>query len=146
MNVQKMFEESYVFSDKASTNVRTLSLAGIALVWIFKTGDSSLFSIPNTLYMPCSAFILTLLIDYAQYFIAFGFYDTLALYHEWKKHVEFKVPHIMPSILRLCFYAKGALLIYGYIILLQYAKSKTFHPECSAQQAPSTLIGLRPTR
>lgn len=58
----------YEFSGKTSDIARHLAFAGIALVWIFKTGAAPATKIPQELHIPTILLALTLAFDLLQYF------------------------------------------------------------------------------
>ena len=57
-------------STKASDVARQLAFAGLAVVWIFKTGDNGLYSVPHGLVWPTVLMIGTLASDLLQYAVA----------------------------------------------------------------------------
>lgn len=56
----------YDASGKASDNARNLALAGLAIVWIFRTGDTNPL-LPRTLLTPLVLLAAALASDLAQY-------------------------------------------------------------------------------
>lgn len=77
MKISDYRADYYFFTGKASEIVRQLSLAGIAVVWIFKSTDGTSFRLSTDLLIPSIAFLVSLGFDLAQYVVA----ATI-----WKKH------------------------------------------------------------
>lgn len=57
------------FSAKASDIVRQISLAGVGLIWIFKSGTGSALSLNPPLLKAALFIFLSLLFDFLQYFV-----------------------------------------------------------------------------
>lgn len=90
----------YFYTGKTSEIVRQLALAGIAVIWIFKTGQVQL---PAELILPLILIALTLVLDLFQYFVAA---TTWGIYSRWQeKNCEsekvFEKKLILPSYTRL---------------------------------------------
>jgi hypothetical protein len=69
MKLQEYRETFYSFSGKASDIGRQLSLAGVAIIWLFKIeGNFHEQAIPKGLVFPGILIILTLALDMLQYF------------------------------------------------------------------------------
>jgi hypothetical protein len=69
MKLQEAKEAFYDASGTLSENARKLAFVGIAIVWIFKTGDKGAagISFSGTLLWPLGAFICALILDMSQY-------------------------------------------------------------------------------
>jgi hypothetical protein len=79
VNIDQAWDEFYFWSGKASDISRQLAFAGIALIWIFKTGPTSL-ELPPQLVLAAAALILCLFFDLLQYLanvIIWAFYVPL---------------------------------------------------------------------
>jgi hypothetical protein len=66
VNIDGAWNEFYAWSGKASDISRQLAFAGIALIWIFKTGPASL-ELPPPLVYSAAALMLCLIFDLCQY-------------------------------------------------------------------------------
>jgi len=64
MKLKEAKEAYYEFSGTLSAGVRNISFAGIAIVWIFRTSDSS---IPSELLLPLVFFVSSLSFDIFHY-------------------------------------------------------------------------------
>jgi len=114
-------------SGKASDIVRQVSLAGVGLIWIFRSGaDSSLVLDP--LLLKAAFFIfLSLLFDFLQYVLGTTIWFAYFQYKEkngTKETDEFLVPPRLNWPLWSLFYLKcGTMLIaFGYYIVLFLSK------------------------
>jgi hypothetical protein len=67
VKLSKFREAYYYYSGTASNNARQLAFAGIAVIWIFKTGDDSKPTLPSELIFPLGLLVLTLASDLFQY-------------------------------------------------------------------------------
>ena len=79
MKISEAREFYYFNTGKTSEIVRQLALAGIAVVWIFKTGQTQL---PSELILPLSLIIATLILDLLQYFVAATIWGLYSRYQE----------------------------------------------------------------
>jgi hypothetical protein len=61
------FEE---YTGKASDVTRQLSFAGIAVVWLLRTGGGGSLPIPSALLLPLALFVWSLSFDLLQYVVA----------------------------------------------------------------------------
>jgi len=97
------------YSGETSKLVRQLSLAFIAVIWIYR--DTSKFeTLPFAFRTPLLLFITTLCIDLLQYFAA------TIISHRYEKETKF--PTWGDYIVNTLFYAKTVLLICGGTIFL----------------------------
>jgi hypothetical protein len=65
--LSKYREDYYFFSGKTSDVARQLGLAGIVIIWIFKTGDNAKPQLPKELLPPLALFVLGLALDLLHY-------------------------------------------------------------------------------
>ncbi len=116
----------YYFTGKASEIVRSLSLAGIAVVWIFKVSHEKIF-ITVELASAIRCFIIALALDLSQYVVGsliwYFYYKYLEKKIKQKKIIpnqDVKAPQILPLIINTLFFLKVAATIIAYYILLNY--------------------------
>lgn len=74
----------YYATGQVSQITRQLSLAGIAVVWLFKAGDGTSFSLPDGLALALVAFIAALLIDLLQYVVTAIIWGSYSWCKEWQ--------------------------------------------------------------
>ena len=84
MKLSDYRETYYEFSGKTSDIARHLAFAGIALVWIFKTGAAPTPKIPQELHIPTILLALTLAFDLLQYFAGTAIWGIFQWYQERK--------------------------------------------------------------
>jgi hypothetical protein len=70
LTISQGYQAVYDFTGKASEINRSLALAGIAVIWVFKTGDGSSQKVPGELVPPAFALVVALGLDLLQYVVA----------------------------------------------------------------------------
>jgi hypothetical protein len=70
VKLSEIREEYYFQTGKASDVARQLSYAGLAAVWVFKSGDGGVPSVPAELYPAAMLFATALFFDLMQYRVA----------------------------------------------------------------------------
>ena len=139
MKLENSRAEYVRHSTKASDVCRQLALAGLAVVWIFKTdsadrgvgnlGDK--ISVPGQLGLAAFLMMVILGFDFLQYAyasLAWGIFNRL---RENDPRVaidtEFTAPPKMNWPTIAFFWAKLAALLAGYAVLLDYLGRRIFH-------------------
>lgn len=119
----------YYFTGKASEIVRSLSLAGIAVVWIFKVSGEKV-TLAHELLYTLKWFITALALDLLQYVIGSLIWYFYYMYLEEKikrKIIEpdedVKAPQVLPIIINIIFILKITATVVAYIVLLKYLAS-----------------------
>ena len=69
-------------SAKASNVARQIAFAGIAAIWIFRSGNALTAAIPQQLYIPLLLFLATLAQDLLQYLWGASAWHWFFRYHE----------------------------------------------------------------
>ena len=132
MKLQKYREDYYFFSGKVSDVSRQLALAGIALIWIFKTGEiNKNLAIPSHLIYAAFCFALSLAADLLQYIVAAAIWGMIHRTKEKKlknqgANIETaELTHSgrwnLPA--NILFWLKVSFVIIGYGILTSYIGS-----------------------
>lgn len=92
----KDFRDAYYDSSQSLSNIsRQLALAGVALVWLFKTSllpmttgnistDAGLYLIQGDLYSALCFFIICLISDFLQYFYKSFIWGVVHTWHDVK--------------------------------------------------------------
>lgn len=109
---------------KVSELTRQLSFAGLAIVWLFKTGQDGAFKLPLGLVSPLILLILTLSLDWLHYAVAAFVWDWYQRSKEAAGTTEeddFVTPSKINWPAQLFFYLKQVTLIIAYVLLLLYA-------------------------
>lgn len=116
MKVSKVREHYADQTAKLSDVARSLALAGLAVVWIFR---SEAGRIPALLFVPAGLFVLALAADLAQYMIAAWNWQTQAdLVRKSDENEEHKVPpsaNKWPARLHV---VKAPLVLLGFAVLV----------------------------
>lgn len=119
----------YDFSGTLSSLVRTLAIAGIGIIWIFKFEQNGVPQIPKELFRPLLFLTLTIIFDFFQYLsstMVWGIYQ----YREEKKLADINEdPELKASVWcntpsLLFFIIKQVSLIAAYSLLFIYIRSK----------------------
>ncbi|WP_106832238.1 hypothetical protein [Parabacteroides pacaensis] len=125
--IRKAYED---LSGKLSDVNRQLAFAGIGIIWIFKISDSNSTSIPNELYTPLLALIISLSIDLLQYLIqtfTWYFYYLYKQKQGYREEEETNEPEYFNCIPWLFLLFKVVALITAYIYMFEYLRKILFH-------------------
>jgi hypothetical protein len=117
----------YEYSGKTSDILRQLGLAGIAIIWIFKTGTDGNPTFPNALLPPTSLIVLGLVFDLCQYIIGtiiWSVYNRKKEVDNVPEDVEFDAPDPINWATLIFFYLKIFCMVIAYICLLNFLSSR----------------------
>lgn len=119
------------YTGKASEINRNLALAGIAIVWIFKTTSGSDFSLPKELTIPLLWLVISLSLDFLQYvlggliwFVYYRYYEKQIDSKKIKRNKDLKAPVILPGILHIIYWAKLVSNILAYTFIFKFIYSQ----------------------
>lgn len=128
MKLEKYLDEFKWYSGKASDVARQLSFAGIAIIWIFKTGDGIQAKIPNDLILPLGFLCLALAFDLLQYLSGTIIWDIFHTYHESraKKDEDIKAAIWLRRPADFFFWFKIISVIISYAIIIYYVYTMFF--------------------
>jgi hypothetical protein len=104
-------------SGKASDIVRQISLAGIGLIWIFKTGTGTLLSLDRPLLKAAFFIFLSLLFDFLQYVSGTTIWFVYFRHKEkqgTKEGTEFLAPPQLNWPTWSLFYLKSLMMLIAY--------------------------------
>lgn len=113
--VKKAYEE---FSSKASDIIRQLSLAGIALVWIFKTGTDTTAVLQPQLRQAAFFIFIALVCDLFQYLTGAGiwfFYFRIKEKQHTSPTTKFEAPVWINWPVNSLFILKALFMIIAYV-------------------------------
>lgn len=125
--IREAYEE---LSGKLSDVNRQLAFAGIGIIWIFKISDNNTTSIPNELFTPLLALIISLSIDLLQYLIqtfTWYFYYLYKHLQDSNEDQEVNEPEYLNCIPWLFLLFKVVALITAYVYMLDYLWRLLFH-------------------
>ena len=123
-------QDYYYFSGQASNVSRQLAFAGIALVWVFKEDDGSVYQLASELWAPIVALMLSLTFDLVQYIVAAIVWGSYHRYQEKKVSSSDKVKGVDPEIyapryfnwpMLILYYLKICLVVVAYALMISYA-------------------------
>ena len=127
MKLSEYKSDYYQYSGLASSATRQLALAGIALIWVFKTqSDNGTYILPNTLIYPAIGLIVSLGSDLLQYVFGTVIWGLFHRYHESLREsieddpiLEAPVHYTWP--INFFFYTKIIAVLVSYFFLLIFA-------------------------
>jgi len=125
MRLSQYKQESYELSGKASDVTRTAALAGIGIVWVFRTDPTTVPAIPQQLLTPLLLFAAALAADLLHYVVGAMIWGTFHRYHESRltdpgQDPKISHPFYLAYPIFLFFYSKIAFSIAGYTLLGRY--------------------------
>lgn len=127
MKLAEVRNDYYGFTSKASDVARQLAFAGIAVVWIFKAGDTAHPSIPGALLPPLLSFGVALGLDLLQYAFASAIWGIFSWRkerwierHSATKDEEFQAPECLNWPALIFFWGKIAAAAIGHALLIAH--------------------------
>ncbi|HEX2050087.1 MAG TPA: hypothetical protein VHJ34_05550 [Actinomycetota bacterium] len=120
---QKVWETRDYFSTTASTIVRQLGFAGIALVWLFRREtEGGVGVLPPDLRFPSLLVVLALTFDLLHYVWGSAAWGLFGRHKERKIHGReqtepFDAPTWMNYPTNLFFWGKIVLIVYAYVLI-----------------------------
>lgn len=117
-------EAYYTHSGKASDQARTLALAGIGVVWIFKQGEGAEATIGSEFVAPLLLLVAGLALDFSQYVLATLFWGALHRIKEWSSNditvdEDIVAPRWINWPAVACFWGKLAAVAAAYAMLIE---------------------------
>jgi hypothetical protein len=124
MKIQELRDSYYEASANVSDRVRQLALAGIAVIWLLKTGDhTGGIKYGAQLLIPLSYFAASLTTDFCQYVCKTLIWGSLNTYY-WKRYrdseKEVRISGKWNWVVILLFWLKTVLLLCAYVHLLWF--------------------------
>ncbi len=128
MKLSNYKDDYHEFSGLASSASRQLAFAGIALLWLFKSGDNGAYELPKQLLVPAAALIITLAFDILQYVTGSLIWYAFFRVNEKKtkeigEDPELEAPSYYSWPIMVLFYLKIIAVIFAYYRLLIFAIS-----------------------
>lgn len=120
ISLEQGFKDRDYFSGKLSEISRQLGLAGIAIIWVFKSVQGTQQIIPPSLVFPGLVIVLSLIFDFLQYFVANALLEYFTTRAHKKGLDEFTAPSWMNIPSRCFFYGKLALIAFAYFYLILF--------------------------
>jgi hypothetical protein len=129
MQLKDLRESYYEYSRKTSDIARQLGLAGIALVWIFKTDVAGRQVIPPELIPATRFIVIGLALDLLHYVVGtliWGVYNSLKERSGTGEDAEFSAPRPINWPTIILFWAKIIIMIYAYVLLIRFLVNRIF--------------------
>ena len=130
MKLSEFKTDFYEFSGVASSCSRQIAMAGIALLWLFKYGDTpDTYTLPIELFLPALFLIASLGSDLIQYVLGAVIWGGFHRYHEKRRSSEDDDPSIEapPYYSYPIYFFFGLKIIFvlsAYFLILSFALSK----------------------
>lgn len=122
-DVRKCYQDS---SKQAGDVGRTLSFAGVAVIWIFKTGDGSAAAVPAALIPALLCFATSLGLDLLQYLAASAIWGYYGRHQEKWLHENgdtkntFRAPVYLNWPAIAFFWLKSLSVVAGQVLLIAF--------------------------
>jgi hypothetical protein len=127
LNLKDCRDAYQELSGKASDLARTLSLSGIAIIWVFKNDTPNGPIVPQELFRPGFLVVLALAFDLFQYLsgaVAWGAFGRIQELRGVSPNQNFKAPRWINWPTNLAFYAKFFSVAGAYWYLLVYLMNR----------------------
>ena len=120
----------------ASDIVRQLSLAGVGIIWLFKSSDDSDILFSPILVFPLLFLALALFCDLIQYIIAGNIWrnfvkDSQALKTPSNQDPDVDIPDAKSKPIYFFYYSKIVLMFCAYIIIITHLVKVLFPCDCN---------------
>ena len=125
MNVKDCHENYYFNTGKVSEIIRQLGLAGIAVVWLFKTDVGDAIVLPRPVVWAAILVLVGLLVDLTQYIagsLCWGLWGRCQ--DKEGAPEEFRAPGWINKPAIVCLILKVPLILGAYILLLRHLFSR----------------------
>jgi hypothetical protein len=126
MKLKDVRDAYYTYTGKASDILRYLGLAGIGIVWVFKSQIGDKFSLPKGLIIPTILMVVGLILDVLQYItgsIIWGAYNRHKEKQNTKENEEFLAPRKLNWPTNFLFWAKFVSITLAYCLVLSFLKN-----------------------
>lgn len=127
MKLEEVRQTYYDFTAKTSEITRNLGFAGIALIWIFKTGTDGSQTLPNSLLMPAILLVISLTLDLSQYIagsLAWGIFNRIKEINKTSDKKDFDAPPYINWATLVFFWTKIIVMAAAYIYLIIFLRSR----------------------
>jgi hypothetical protein len=126
ITVAKGWEYYRDYSKTASEITRNLGLAGLAVIWIFKTDDGGRQVVPPTFYRPALLLVVGLALDLFQYVLSAEIWRIHTRRNEKSGRFEFDRRPWMPWLQIVPYWLKIALVGAAYFYLIRFLARNVF--------------------
>jgi hypothetical protein len=125
MTIDDLWSDVRELTAKLSDIARQAAYAGLAVIWIFKTGEAAKYHLDRGLIWAGALLVLALAFDLAQYAANIVLRWRNARHEEKSRGVDYKgkditLPKGLNQVPYALFALKVALVAAGYVVLLNY--------------------------
>jgi len=125
MTIDDLWSDVRELTAKLSDIARQAAYAGLAVIWIFKTGEAAKYHLDRSLIWAGALLVLALAFDLAQYAANIALRWRNARHEEKSRGVDYKgkditLPKGLNQVPYALFALKVALVAAGYVVLLNY--------------------------
>lgn len=130
MKLSEFKTDYYEFSGLASSSSRQLAMAGIALLWLFKSGGgTNTYTLPIELFLPAALLVASLGSDLIQYILGTVIWGAFHRHHENRRKSEdddpsIEAPPCYSYPITVFFYLKIIFVLVAYFLVLTFALSE----------------------
>ncbi|MGB2754239.1 MAG: hypothetical protein WBD75_07105 [Phycisphaerae bacterium] len=107
----------------ASQTGRVLALAGIAVIWIFRSGEGIEARLPNALVLPLGLFATGLALDFLHYLVGGAIWGAFGRIKEKEgisEDRDFDAPPALNWPMIILFWLKAVSVVAGYVLLTRF--------------------------
>jgi hypothetical protein len=126
LTVKEGYDRSGEASDKSSEINRQLELAGIAIIWVFKTESGGKQIVPDELFLPGLLLIIGLTLDLLQYVVKSEIWRIVTRRNEVAGVNEFTVSERVNYPGDILYWAKIIMTIAAYVLLIRFLLVRLF--------------------
>jgi hypothetical protein len=126
LTLDKAYETAYYYTGKVSEISRQLGLAGLAIIWIFKTDTKDGPIIDENLFLPGLLLVVGLALDLLQYVVMGELWERYAKRKDDLGETEFRVPKKLNWAGDVFYYLKLISVLIAYCYLISFLWSKVF--------------------
>ena len=119
VTLKEGFDARDLFTGKASEITRQLGFAGLAIIWVFKSGQGTEYSVPKDLLLPALMLTVGLTLDFLHYVAAGALWQWFTKSAQKARKEEFDAPAWINPVTWTFFILKITAIVaaYSYLIL-----------------------------
>ncbi len=126
LTIAEGFETAREYTTKVSEITRNLGLAGLGIIWIFKTDVGGRLIVPPDLFLPGLLLVLGLAFDLLQYVVSAEAWIRITMKNENAKLNEFTVPPWINHFGTFFYWLKILTIGAAYFFLMRFLAKQVF--------------------
>jgi hypothetical protein len=126
LTIAEGFETAREYTTKVSEITRNLGLAGLGIIWVFKTDVGGRLIVPPDLFLPGLLLVLSLAFDLLQYVVSAEAWIRITMKNEDAKINEFTVPPWINHFGTLFYWLKILAVGAAYFFLMRFLARQVF--------------------